>query len=265
MSSRPSLSDGEGARPEAVIAPTFSGSGDQFAAPFELPVEQAMVLASVPRQGIPESQLDHILGMTSADAARIKAVLLRRRLVRRTPAGKHRASSRLELTDRGEQGLRWLDQLQTSLPSDLFAPAEPLPPGPLRLVDGFSVEVRPTPAPRGLFARLHALWTDQPEPAVTDAAAPEEVFGWGFINVALGTGCFGVAALVGILLQNERDALTALGVGCLLAAFFFIRAGAALFRHARVRSWLARRLRRIGEDRVPAWPRHRPRSRRAVE
>jgi len=267
MNAPPSRSDGMEARPVRVAAPVRSDRGGSTSAPFELPLEQAMALAQVPPDGVPESQLEHLLGMTSAEAARVREVLLRRKLVRRTPPGRVRVTSRLVLTDRGQQGVRWLEQLQSSLPPALFDPAELPPAGPLKLVDGVSrPELIANPS-SGLFARMHGLWSasDQGDPAAELETAPEEVFGRGFLNVTLGTGFFGTAVVVGIMLQSERDALIALGVGCLLAVIFFLRAGAGLFRHARVRAWFARRLRRLGEDRSPEWPRRRPRSGRAAE
>jgi hypothetical protein len=225
-----------------------------------------MALAEISTEGILDAQFAHRLGMSSAEAARIKGTLMRRRLVHRTPPGRARTSSRLALTERGKDGLRWLEQLQTSLPTTLFDRVEP-PVGPFKLVDGVSQPDQASSPKSGLLASLHSLLseTSQPEPSTDIETEQAEIFPRVFLNVTLGTGFFGTAVLVGILQQTERAALVALGVGCLLAMIFFLRAGAVLFRHARARAWFARRLRRLGGDHRPAWPRQRPPSGRAVD
>lgn len=267
MSTHPSRGDDVEARPTRVDAPVLLDAGGETHAPFDLPPEQAMALAQIAPDGIPDAQLAHRLGMTPAEAARVKGTLLRRRLVERTPPGRARATSRLVLTDRGQQGLRWLERLQTSLPPTLFDPAEPPPAGPFKVVDVLAEGDRPPAPESGFFARIRGRLAAgrRRESAADFGARPDEIFQWGFVNVALGTGFFGTAVLVGILQQSERAALTALGVGCLLAVFFFARAGSALFRHARAGAWLARRLRHLGASRSRNWPRPRPRSGRALD
>jgi len=267
MSAQPSRGDGVEGRPEGAATSILSGVGGGTPVPFDLPPEQAMALAQITAHGIPNAQLAHRLGMTPAEAARVRGTLIRRRLVQRTPPGRARATSRLVLTERGLQGLRWLEQLQTSLPPTLFDPAEPLPAGPFKLVDGVSPPDRPTVPLPGFWAtvRRQLLASEKSEPARGFDPLGDEIFQRGLINVALGTGFFGTAVLVGILQQSERAALVALGVGCLLAVTFFLRAGAVLFRHARARAWLARRLRRLAADRRPSLPRRRPPTGSALE
>ncbi|MGC2191171.1 MAG: hypothetical protein WA751_02435 [Candidatus Dormiibacterota bacterium] len=266
MSFQPTRDEGVETGPSQVAASVRLGPGGGTHAPFDLPPEQAMALAEISTDGILDTQFAHRLGMSSAEAARIKGTLMRRRLVHRTPPGRARTSSRLALTERGEQGLRWLEQLQTSLPTTLFDRVEPLV-GPFKLVDGVSPPEETAAAKTSFFARLHKLHSEtRPrEPSADFGTSPAEIFPRVFFNVTLGTGLFGTAVLVGILQQTERAALVALGVGCLLALIFFLRAGAVLFRHARARAWFARRLRRLRGEHRPTWPRHRPPSGRAVD
>jgi DNA-binding MarR family transcriptional regulator len=267
MIAQPSRSDGMEARSTRVVAPVLRVPRGGNHAPFELPLEQAMALAQIPPEGISESQMTHRLGMTAAEAARVRGSLLRRGLVQRTLPGRARAASRLVLTERGRQGIIWLDQLQSSLPSTLFDLAEPLPAGPLKLVDGLSHGDPSAGPPPRLLARMHRprQATHKRETSGDSDKGPEQIFQRGFLNVTLGTGFFGTAVLVGIMMQTERAALVALGVGCFLAVVFFLRAGSGLFRHARVRAWFARRVRSLGSDRGSAWPRQRSRSGRALD
>ncbi|MGA7173770.1 MAG: hypothetical protein WBZ07_07205 [Candidatus Dormiibacterota bacterium] len=267
MSTQPSRGDGVEGRPRGADTSILRGVGGDTAVPFDLPPEQAMALAQITAQGIPDAQLAHRLGMTPAEAARVRGTLLRRRLVQRTPPGRLRATSGLVLTDRGLHGLRWLEQLQNSLPPTLFDPGEPLPAGPFKLVDGVSPPEKPTVLPTGFWARVRRQLLAGERSGSTQSYDParDETFQRGLTNVILGTGFFGTAVLVGVLQQSERAALAALGVGCLLAVFFFLRAGAVMFRRARARAWLARRLRRLAGDRRSSMPRRRPPRGRALE
>ncbi len=267
MSSQPIADDTEQEPTERDSGRARRSSRRSTRAPFELPAEQAIALAQITSQGVREAELEYRLGTTSAEAARATEILLRRRLIRRTPPGRIRHDSRLVLTERGEQALGWLDHLQFSLPETLFEPPDPLPPGPLRITDGLVEPARRPERSSGLFAKLHHLWSPRATPDSDPSidSSPDETYGRGLLNVGLGSGLFAASAVVGILQQSERATLTALGVGCLLAVFFFLRAAAVMLRHGRLRSWFARRLRRLGADRVPRWPRRRPGSRRVPE
>src|ERR1019366_2561275 len=99
MIAHTSRTDGSVARPVGVVATVLRDSGGRSHAPVALPLDQAMALAQSPADGIPEAQLARRLGMTAAEAARMREILLRRRLVIRTPRGGGRAASRLGLTE----------------------------------------------------------------------------------------------------------------------------------------------------------------------
>jgi len=209
-------------------------------APFELPPEQAMALVLISAAGIPDAQLAARFGMAIPAAARVRAALLRRRLVHLVPAGPAGADSRLVPTARGLLGLRWLEQLSTALPPTLFDPVDPLPDGPFRVVDGISMPERSAANRPGVGRRVSR---DRPPNQHREFTADfetdrEEIFQRGLINVTLGTGLFGGAALIGILQQSERAVLVSLGVGGFLAVVFFLRASAVLFRPTRAQPWI---------------------------
>ncbi|HVB13360.1 MAG TPA: hypothetical protein VNH38_01200 [Candidatus Dormibacteraeota bacterium] len=220
-------------------------------------------MAQFPAEGIPEAQLARHLGMTLAEAARMREILLRRRLVRRTPPGRARAASRLTLTDRGHRGSVWLEQLQSSLPTALFEVVESA------ATSAGDSDVLPLPGerlaegPSGPLAWLrHRLTSRKTRLRLIDLdAVPEEgTFERGLLNIWLGTGFFGGAVLVGIFQQTTRGALVALGLGCFMAIVFFARAGVILVRHARSRERRPRSRKTSTRVRHPVWRHHRPRS-----
>ncbi len=253
-----------------VVATVLRDSGGRSHAPVDLPLDQAMALAQFPADGIPEAQLARRLGMTAAEAARMREILLRRRLVIRTPRGRARAASRLGLTDRGHRASSWLDQLQISLSPTLFDTSEPPAAGQPESAAVTQELERPGDLPMTGFLAWRHRGRDEKERrtlAVGLGPVPEAgVFERGLLNIWLGTGFFAGAVVVGIILQSERSALVALGVGCFIALVFFVRAGVVLFRQARARARATRRSRAPARaHRRLAWRRHRPPSRGALQ
>jgi DNA-binding MarR family transcriptional regulator len=229
------------APPPPVGAPVLRSGGEGSHAPFDIPLEQAVALAQFPRHGILDMDLARRLGMTPAESAKLRGVLLRRKLVRRTPAGRARAGSRLLLTARGQQAGAWLEQLQTSLPANLFDGATPtLAPPPWATgsaPEAVGISLRDSSGgPLGVVRRLWMRWRHREALDGLRERSEEGIFERGMLYVWLGTGSFAGAVLVGILLQTERAALVALGFGCLLAVIFFGRAGIVAFRNARARA-----------------------------
>ncbi|HUY25403.1 MAG TPA: hypothetical protein VMV09_08905 [Candidatus Saccharimonadales bacterium] len=97
--------------------------------------------------------------------------------------------------------------------------------------------------------------------------APEpSVFERGLLSIWLGTALFLTAVVVALLLQTERAALLALGVGVFVALLFLTRAAFLLIRQARDQR-RARRAARLAVLASSARPgrRSRPHSRRAVQ
>jgi DNA-binding MarR family transcriptional regulator len=270
MIAHTSRTDGSVARPVGVVATVLRDSGGRSHAPVDLPLDQAMALAQFPADGIPEAQLARRLGMTAAEAARMREILLRRRLVIRTPRGRARAASRLGLTDRGHRASSWLDQLQISLSPTLFDTSEPPAAGQPESAAVTQELERPGDLPMTGFLAWRHRGRDEKERrtlAVGLGPVPEAgVFERGLLNIWLGTGFFAGAVVVGIILQSERSALVALGVGCFIALVFFVRAGVVLFRQARARARATRRSRAPARaHRRLAWRRHRPPSRGALQ
>ena len=243
--------------------PVPSAPRGRSGARFQLPLEQAAALAQFPEGGIADSELAWRLGMTSAEAAKMRETLLRRRLVQRTPPGRPLASSRLLLTGRGKAALLWLDELQASLPPTLFEVADPPLPG-------VGAPTAPAPVQRrvGVGPGRRIPWplrrASQGEIAVAPApavgSARSSAFERGLLNVWLGTGLFAGAVLVGALMQTERAALVALGVGCCMAVVFLARAGVVLGGGGRELDRPGRNRRRHGRHRPGPRNRHRPRS-----
>jgi DNA-binding MarR family transcriptional regulator len=204
-----------------------------------------MMLAQIPEGGILERRLAYRLGMTLSDAAQVRGELLRRRLLRREPAGRSRATSRLYLTERGREAARWLEQLQSSLSPDLFETGSPAAPEfpPADSGPEVSSAGEPQLPP---WERWLQRWRSQPEPAQltpTSSAAPEDTtFERGLLYVWLGTGLFVVAVTVGVLWGSEISGLTALGLGFLIALIFLALAAIEVLRRYRHRARSAGRL-----------------------
>ncbi len=226
-----------------------------------------MALAQFPREGIAEAQLERRLGMSAAEASRMRGTLLRRKLVRRSPAGRSRSGSRLLLTERGKRASRWLEELQTSLPTTLFEEAEP----PSRELEEPLEAVSPHLESGREARRLGRLrpHRHRPEPMLEVAGEPDEghregTFERGLLNVWLGTCAFAGAVLIGVLYQTERAGLIALGAGLAVAIFFFVRAAVVMIRHARAERAKGRGWRPFGWLHHPGGTSHRPRSGGAV-
>ena len=235
------------AQPGSGVATSRRARGGLARAPFELPPDQARALALISAAGIPDAQLATRLGMAIPAAARVRAALLRRRLVHLVPAGPAGADSRLVPTARGLLGLGWLEQLPTALPPTLFDPVGPLPDGPFRVVDAISRSARSAAARPGAGrgASRYRPPHEHREFTADFETDREEIFQRGLINVTLGTGLFGCAALIGILQQSERAVLVSLGVGGFLAVVFFLRASAVLFRPTRAQAGIMSRWRTL--------------------
>ncbi|MGC1183795.1 MAG: hypothetical protein WBA31_01410 [Candidatus Dormiibacterota bacterium] len=260
MSSKSSRTEEVAAQPRTAVATRRNG-GESKRALVDIPLEQAVVLAQFPRGGILDVDLARRLGMTETEATKVRGVLLRRKLLQRVPAGRPRASSRVLLTQRGQQASAWLQQLQTSLPADLFDGQ-----GADLSLSGLSTT--PNPSAVGLAAletssgplsavrRLRGRWHRRDAWEDFGERTEEGIFERGIEYVWLGTCSFGGAVLVGILLQTERAALVALGFGCFLAMICFGRVGIIAFHNARARA--EHHPRRWG------WHRSRPRPRRAA-
>lgn len=268
LTSKSRPSDAAVSGPDQAVTAVAGRGGGRLSAPFELPLEQAIALAQFTAAGIPEGKLPQRLRTSAEEAARIKQTLLRRRLIRRDPPGRPRASTLLHLTARGKQASSWLDQLQASLPPAVFDASDLHPSGP----DGALDE-----AERGLgsasdsradrpLARLRTWWRGEEVaelPLGLAEPAPEpSVFERGLLNIWLGTALFLTAVVVGLLLHTERSGLAALGVGCFVALVFLSRAAIALIRQARDRR-RARRAARVAE--LARAHDSRPHSRRAFQ
>ncbi|HEY6538666.1 MAG TPA: hypothetical protein VI138_06465 [Candidatus Dormibacteraeota bacterium] len=200
-----------------------------MAAPADLPLEQTMALAQFPAEGILEADLPRRLGMTPSEASHLRGALLRRRLIVRQPAGRPRAHSQLLLTERGRQAKHWLAQLQTTLSPTVFDPGTALlSPDATALETPLAIAASTKVSHRRWGWRRTAESQEAPRPRVE-----EGIFEQGMLNVWLGTGFFAGAVLVGVLMQTERAALVALGLGCLLATIFFARAGVVALRRLR--------------------------------
>src|SRR5487761_803902 len=265
MTSFPNRPDAAAARLVRVAAPSLRRSGGGYVASFELPLEQVVALAQFLPDGIPESELAHRLGAPAADAAKIRQLFLRRRLVRRDPPGRARVGSRLILTDRGQRAITWLNQFQASLSPSRFDLGE-LTAGVEQGPDDLELEPdRQGAEPPGRpLARGHQRWRrrqrrDQAvgfEPVLEDG-----IFERGLLNVWVGTALFLTAVVVGVLHQSERAGLIALGVGCLIALVFLSRAAFVLIRQHRARTARARNARAAARTRRRlAFRRHRHRS-----
>lgn len=272
LTSHSSPSDAAGSGSDRAVTAVAGRRGGRLAAPFELPLEQAIALAQFTAAGIPEGKLSQRLRTSAEEAARIKQTLLRRKLIRRDPPGRARASSRLHLTERGKQASLWLDTLQASLPLAVFDAADLRRGGP----DG-----APEAAERGLqtangsqpdrpLARWRKWWHGEEMvelPLGPAEPAPEpSVFERGLLSIWVGTALFLTAVVVGLLLQTESSALLALGVGVFVALVFLTRAAFLLIRQARDRR-RARRAARAAELARSAGPARssRPHSRRALQ
>jgi hypothetical protein len=240
----------ESGRAAQVAGRRLPSRGAGSPAPLDLPLDQAMSLSQFPRTGILDVDLARRLGMSQAEASKMRGILLRRKLLRRTPEGRPRAGSRLLLTRRGMEANTWLEQLQSSLSPDLFESAGP----ELVSADQMSMAVSDGAGQgavrRGPLAAMRRRWRSRRGREGIRERTEEGIFEQGMLYVWLGTASFGGAALVGVLLQTERGALVALGVGCLLAVIFFGRAGLIAFRN-----WRSR------ERRPRHWALHRPRFR----
>jgi hypothetical protein len=226
--------------------------GGRLSPPFELPLEQAIALAQFSGTGIPEAKLSQRLRTSTEEAARIKQTLLRRRLIRRDPPGRPRASSRLHLTERGQQASTWLDTLQASLPPAVFDASDLRRAG----LNGsqpaaeWGPDIASGAQARRPLARWRQWWRGQEPPelplGLTEPAPEPSVFERGLLSLWLGTALFLTAVVVGLLLQTERAGLAALGVGVLVALVFLSRAAFLLLRQARDRR-SARRAARTAE------------------
>jgi len=257
LSSLPSMTSQSSPTKEAAArlrAAARRSGGERKRAPVDIPLQQAVVLAQFPRGGVLDTDLARRLGMTDAEATKVTGILLRRKLLRRVPVGRPRANSRVLLTHRGQQASAWLEQLQTSLPANLFDGQTMTPssaqlsptadPAPLALA-----AVETSPGPFSAIPRLRRRWRAVNASEGSGERTEEGIFERGMLYVWLGTGSFGGAVLVGILLQTERAALVALGIGCLLAVIFFGRAGIIAFRNARARADHHPRRRRVQRNR----------------
>ncbi len=226
-------SDQTGPRRGPDKAAPGSRSGSWPPAPVRVSLDQAVVLEQIPHAGILERRLASRLGMTASEAVRLRGELLRRRLLRREPAGPSRATSRLYLTERGREAVHWLEQLQSSLSPDLFESGEAALPELPAADSGLEV-ASSREAQLPVWQRWLKRWRRQPEPVQltpTPSAAPENTtFERGLIYVWLGTGLFVVAAIVGLLRGSEISGLTALGLGCLAALIFLTLAAVQLLR-----------------------------------
>jgi hypothetical protein len=272
MTAKPSPSDAAVSTRERAVTAVAGRRGGRLSPPFELPLEQAIVLAEFGAAGIPEAKLPQRLRTSAEEAARIKQTLLRRRLIQRDPPGRPRASSRLRLTERGKQASTWLDSLQASLPPAVFD-ASDLRRAGLNGSKGAAergLEIAGDAQTQGPLARWRLWWRGQ-EPAelpigLTEPAPEPSVFERGLLSVWVGTALFLTAVVVGLLLQTERAGLAALGVGVFVALVFLSRAAFLLLRQARDRR-SARRAARAAEQARSSRPARGSRrtSRRALE
>jgi len=266
LTSQSTSSDAAASGFDRAVTTVGGRGGGRLAAPFELPLEQAIALAQFSAAGIREVKLGQRLRTSAEEATRIKQTLLRRKLIRRDPPGPARAASRLYLTDRGKQASSWLDTLQASLPPALFDASDLRRGGPEDTERG--LEGASESQPDRAFARWHKWWHGEEMselPLGLAEPAPEpSVFERGLLSIWLGTALFLTAVVVGLLLQTESSALLALGVGIFVALVFLSREAFLLIRQARDRR-RARRAARLAELTPPAGPARssRPHSRRA--
>jgi|GEM_PF-6521576 len=252
LTAKLSPSDAAVSNRDRAVTAVAGRRGGRLSPPFELPLEQAIALAQFGAAGIPEAKLPQRLRASAEEATRIKQTLLRRRLIRRDPPGRPRASTRLYLTERGKQGSTWLDTLQASLPPAVFDAADLRRAG----LNGFQAVERGSESggdaqAQGPLARWRQWWRGE-EPAelplgLTEPAPEPSVFERGLLSVWVGTALFLTAVVVGLLLQTERSGLVALGVGVLVALVFLSRAAFLLLRQARDRR-SARRAARAAEQ-----------------
>jgi hypothetical protein len=183
--------------------------GGRLSAPFELPLEQAIALAEFAAAGIPENKLPQRLRTSAEEATRIKQTLLRRRLIRRDPPGRARASSTLYLTERGKQASSWLDTLQASLPTAVFDASDLRRGGSDSALEGVArgLEGAGETHPDRPLARWLKWWHGEELaelPLGLAEPAPEpSVFERGLLSIWLGTALFLTAVVVGLLLQTE--------------------------------------------------------------
>lgn len=268
LTSQSSPSDAAASSSDRAVTAVAGRRGGRLAAPFELPLEQAIALAQFSAAGILEVKLAQRLRTSAEEATRIKQTLLRRKLIRRDPPGRARVASRLYLTDRGKQASSWLDMLQASLSPAVFDGADLRrggPEGAERGLDGSSESQPDRP-----LTRWRKWWHGEgiaELPLGPSEPAPEpSVFERGLLSIWVGTALFLTAVVVALLLQTESSALLALGVGVFVALVFLTRAAFLLIRQARDRR-RARRAARAAELARSAAParRSRPHSRRAVQ
>jgi hypothetical protein len=272
LTSQSSPSDAAVSASNRAVTAVAGRRAGRLSAPFELPLEQAIVLAQFGPAGIPESKLPQRLRTSAEEATRIKQTLLRRRLIRRDPPGRARASSRLHLTERGKQASSWLDTLQASLPPAVFDASD------LRRgnADGATLGgQRGSESGREFqfdrpLARWRKWWHGE-EPAelplgLSEPAPEPSVFERGLLSVWVGTALFLTAVVVGLLLQTESSGLLALGVGVFVALVFLTRAAFLLIRQARDRRRARREARAAEQARATRLAgRSRPHSRRAFQ